>query len=193
MIKIIDNFLEPDYANTLEDFFIKKVPWYFIENNSVKGEKETVDSYGFFHVFAVHGKYTNTPYLKTVEPLIENIRKEIGYSKILRVRGDLTVYQNQKKIFDPHTDFIPGHEGVSYNHMTAIYYVNDSSGDTVFFKERCKGINDPFARDVKDLTVDKQVTPKKNRLVYFDGNIVHTGYAPLEHSNRILINLNFDN
>ena len=42
------------------------------------------------------------------------------------------------------------------------------------------------------LTIDKVVTPKRNRLIIFDGDIIHTGQAPITQNFRHLLNLNFD-
>jgi hypothetical protein len=37
----------------------------------------------------------------------------------------------------------------------------------------------------------ERVSPKANRLVLFDGNLLHTGSSPTKHKNRILINSNY--
>ena len=37
----------------------------------------------------------------------------------------------------------------------------------------------------------KRVTPKANRLIIFDGDIIHTGSSPSKNKKRILINSNF--
>ena len=57
-------------------------------------------------------------------------------------------------------------------HYSAVYYVNDSDGNTVIG--------------------DMKVAPRANRVVVFDGNIPHNGHSPCEHNNRIIINSNYD-
>lgn len=83
----------------------------------------------------------------------------------------------------PHVDGIR-----DFPYTAAVYYVNDSDGDTVFFKETINDIspnNIPF-----DMTVCKTVSPKKGRLVVFDGNIYHSSGKP-KNDIRCIINYNF--
>ena len=41
------------------------------------------------------------------------------------------------------------------------------------------------------LEVRDRVSPKANRLVFFEGDVIHTGMSPNRHKNRIIINSNF--
>ena len=78
------------------------------------------------------------------------------------------------------------HVDLATPHKTLIYYVNDSDGDTLIFKERYYGKADYSAK-----TIEKTITPKANRAVIFDGLKYHTGSVPTKN-NRIIINMNFD-
>jgi len=51
-----------------------------------------------------------------------------------------------------------------FDHLVVLYYVNDSDGDTVFFN--------------KQNEIVKSVSPKKGRVVAFDGSIYHGGGIP---------------
>ncbi len=62
-------------------------------------------------------------------------------------------------------------------HMVILYYCNDSDGDTFFFE-----------RDHK--TIIDRVSPKKNRMVVFDGMTPHASSYPTTPY-RVTINLNF--
>lgn len=62
-------------------------------------------------------------------------------------------------------------------HIVILYYCNDSDGDTFFFD-----------RDHK--TIIDRVSPKKNRMVVFDGMIPHASSYPTTPY-RVTINLNF--
>ena len=183
MIEVIDNFLDDKLSAKVEHYFENKLPWYFIDNISIK-ENEGLGNYGFYHVFVINNKFTTTEHLPAVEPVISKIQEKVNLPKILRVRADKTVWQNGfTKTYSPHTDFRKGYDGASDNFKSAIYYINDSSGDTIFFKER---------HNIDLLTIDRVVTPKRNRLIIFDGDIIHTGQAPITHNFRHLLNLNFD-
>jgi hypothetical protein len=51
-----------------------------------------------------------------------------------------------------------------FDHLVVLYYVNDADGDTVFFNEKNEII--------------KSVSPKRGRVVAFDGSIYHGGGVP---------------
>lgn len=68
------------------------------------------------------------------------------------------------------------HIDFPFPHTTAIYYVSDSDGDTVFYDgcdiiHRCK--------------------PEKGKAVVFDGSIYHASSCPINYNRRFVINLNF--
>ena len=59
-------------------------------------------------------------------------------------------------------------------HKVFLFYINDSDGDTFFFNNK---------------EIFKRITPKKNRLVIFDGNIKHAGTHPIKSEKRIVLNI----
>jgi hypothetical protein len=61
--------------------------------------------------------------------------------------------------------------------LSAIYYVNDSSGDTHFFND--------------DLKLIKKVSPKKGRGIIFNPTILHAGQSPIDSSLRFFIYMRF--
>jgi hypothetical protein len=67
--------------------------------------------------------------------------------------------------------------------MTAVYYINDSTGDTVIFNESYghKG----------ELTEKIRVSPKQGRLVLFNGHLLHAGNYPTTNTPRLIANINF--
>jgi hypothetical protein len=73
------------------------------------------------------------------------------------------------KVLTPHVDFLTPH-------FVCLFYINDSDGDTVFFNEQKEEI--------------KRVSPKKGRMVVFNGDILHAGSTPSKNV-RMFINYNF--
>ena len=67
--------------------------------------------------------------------------------------------------------------------------MNDSDGPTVIFNEKYEGSTEI---DQSKLTVQKEIEPKANRLLIFDGHYLHTGHTPAHHNNRVLLNSNFN-
>lgn len=90
--------------------------------------------------------------------------KTIYYGRIFLTNP----YNTDRKYAKPHTDMkIP--------HWVVLYYVNDSDGDTVFF-------------DNNENIIDS-VTPKRGRVVFFNGSILHGGGIPTKGPRCIV---NFD-
>jgi len=72
----------------------------------------------------------------------------------------------------------PAHIDFPFPNVATVYYVNDTDGDTIIYGQ-------------DRLEIKERVSPKANRLVIFDGDILHTGCSPIKHKTRILLNSNF--
>lgn len=78
------------------------------------------------------------------------------------------------------------HVDIPYPHQTFIYYVNDSSGDTVFFDQNFSGSHMPG-----DLRVIHRISPKAGRALAFDGSTYHSASSP-QSGFRCIVNINFN-
>jgi hypothetical protein len=67
-----------------------------------------------------------------------------------------------------------------------LYYVNDSDGDTFLFNRTKK--DGPIPKD-SELEILKRVSPKKGRVVLFDGSRYHSSSGPSKDV-RCIINFN---
>jgi hypothetical protein len=115
----------------------------------------------------------------TILPVITAIPYTI--KQMIRIKMNLCVYAHTDKPDAhgmPHVDFTEIKEPL----ISAIYYVNDSTGDTVIFNQRF-GQSGP-------LTVKARVSPRKGRLLVFDGALLHAGNTPKTNAPRININFN---
>lgn len=98
----------------------------------------------------------------------------------------------------PHTDFSQI-DGTKF--FTAIYYVNDSDGDTFIFNEKHiigvdmwnnKGEpNNDYLKIIQNLTIRERIKPKKGKLIIFRGDTLHAGCHPIDNDYRCVINYNF--
>ena len=119
----------------------------------------------------------NSPYITIIKSFTKLFltKYKIKTMEIFRAKVNLQLkLSNGKKHHHntPHKDF----ENPFMDHNVLLYYVNDSDGDTHFFK---------------GTKIVKSVSPKANRLVFFEGDVIHTGMSPNKHKNRIIINSNF--
>ena len=83
----------------------------------------------------------------------------------------------------PHVDGVR-----DFPFKAAVYYVNDSEGDTVFFKETTKQISPD--KIPNDLEIVQTISPKKGRLIVFNGDIYHASGKPKKDV-KCIINYNF--
>ena len=188
MIRIIDNYLTKSYANFLEDKLASREQvWFYRDdstftnstNNKIIDGTHPTFSFSFALCDFQNGMI-DSPYTNYVLPFIHQLFDDFNTSTLLRSRLDMTVYNPDGCRHTPHTDLrVPN--------LTCIYYVNDSDGDTVIYNERQTSNDLP---ETKEYTIAKSVTPRKNRLLVFDGDMIHTGHSPKKHMNRILINTN---
>jgi hypothetical protein len=189
----IDDVIPKVYQDQIEaEISSNRTPWFFLAESGRRAEVETSYS-GFthtvFHVDDVNpaGATMSALLLPLLFALCD--RANLPYQSLLRIRLGLF----PKTLIDvphhnPHVDF--------YNvpHRTAVYYVNDSDGDTFVFKETSNELNLEqslaHTREQK-FTVAARVSPKKGRIVCFDGKHYHASMHPMKAAYRMAITFNF--
>ena len=187
MIYVIDNFVSTSYFHEIQEHIDSPwQEWYYQDNISFMEKKGKIGYFGFNQYL----KEDNQDYLdhytaRLLKPLILLIQQRTGCKNLIRSRLDLTTYRGESKILEPHIDF------ADREHISTIFYIKDSDGNTVIYNEKYK-IGDPTDFQLENLTIQKEIKPKANRLVIFDGLYVHKGHTPGEHNSRILLNSNFN-
>lgn len=177
MFKIIDNLLPESYLKNLQEYFLnQRCDWNF--NNILTSEEshQNLGSFGF--VIRLHWNQAfvdNFAGNLSRQLIITSQNKVTEITKIshrvVRARADMTLYNPEKYRHELHTDY-------SYEHTTAIFYLNSSDGNTLLF-------------DREGANLLTEVEPIENRLLIFDGLLQHTGHSPSMHKSRVLINMNF--
>ena len=178
---VIDNFLTPSYQQALlQRMNGPSFEWYYQNNLTSISEQGNYEDIGFSHWFWRMGdtSWVRGTDASLVIPLGYQLKDTIGASNILKMRGDMTLYNKNNYKHSPHIDITD----VTYSYYTAIYYVNDSDGDTIIFNETPPS---------NKYTIKEKIFPKANRVVIFEGSYAHTGHSPSKHKNRILINSNY--
>ena len=184
--KLIDNFLTKSYhKDILELMTSSDFDWYY-NNNIASGSlvsSTNLNEYGFAHTFwhKMTGQ-RNTPHSHFIKPLLYQIMDVANRDFILRARADMVTWSKEDYIHQSHVDF-------EVSNIAAVFYVNETDGDTVFYNIKPEDV--PKNKDYKNLKEYDRVSPKANRLVLFDGNLLHAGCSPTNHKTKILINSNF--
>lgn len=180
-MQIVENFLDDVYADELESIFVSNNFPIYYTNDTVRYDIDgayrsnlTKNEPQFIHVFFNDLKI-NSDFFVLVRPLLLKINELIGLNyNLLNCKLNLNVQSNdfgKENYYAPHVDF------TQKDCITAIYYVIDSDGDTLFFDD--------------NFNITDRVNPKKNKLVIFDTAIIHAGQAPSTYKTRMLLNINF--
>ena len=183
MIQIIDNVVSSRYQNDLEEtFFSKDFPWCL--NDSITGTDDS-NHFGLAHSI-IKAREIRSHKLDYVLPLVFEIadKSNSDVSKIYAARAFMQVPRNCD---DQHDHF---HVDVLQNHIVFLYYLNDSDGDTIILNKKCTDSNQAFyGGEYTESDVLERVTPKKGRVVVFDGMHYHAAGIPKENYRAVL---NFD-
>jgi hypothetical protein len=195
MIQLIKNVFNEFDSNLIEKkILLSDFPWYYKPNFQldINTNNTSLSDYGFVHVVYRDGisdsfmkNYCDT----TLNQMLKDT--DITVNEILRVKINLSTYTGENTIQTPHVDLRHSIQKESY--YTAIYYVNDSDGDTTIYNLKDTFTDEEDHKQIlnKDLDILQSIPHKKNTGVVFDGNYFHSGNFPLKHKNRININFNF--
>ena len=192
---IYDNFLPDFIANDIEKMFTSNdVPYYFHPNSCgeydnpyydlyLKNKDKIVEAPQFCHYFYDwhHEHPRNSDYMNY--PLkVLNVFKDkfddISFN-LIRMKANMQL-QNKKSDYEytamPHRDF-------NFEHVVLLYYVNDSDGDTILFED---------TDTTNELKIAHRIQPKKNRLLVFDGNWLHSSSVPIKSEYRVVFNYDLE-
>jgi hypothetical protein len=192
MIKIIDDIIPTGIQNTLEKKILHpNFPWGRMSSSDLAEEaslgyivskrKEFADEYIIDPPQCYHNILIDQqpgPYFEWFTPILDAIKLENMH--ILRMKMNFNfpfIGSTEKNYGIPHVD-LPNEE----IYTTGIYYLTDADRDTILFNEK-RGY-------IGKLTVQKRVSPKKGRIVLFNGNTLHAACPPISNRPRIVININ---
>jgi hypothetical protein len=188
----IDDIIPRLYQDQIEaETTSEKMAWFFSRESARRVEVAT--SYGGFSHVAYRFNDQNasqSPLTALLLPLLFSYCEKAGvpFKTLLRIRlGLFTQNAASGPYHNPHVDFyLP--------HQNALYYVNDSDGDTFIFNETYDEVSlersVDFTRDGK-FTTARRISPKKGRMIGFDGKHYHASMHPVQSSHRIAIAFSF--
>ena len=156
-IILIENFISKQYQQVLLSFIENgDLPLYY--NSNTIGpyklnypEHNVIEYPQFTHAFVSNGNVASDFWVK-FEPIVFNFL----------AKEHFTIHTDSKDV-----------EG-----FTAIYYINDSDGETLFFNKT-------------GTEIIKKISPKQGSMVYFNNKIPHAGQPPKNNNYRSVINFNW--
>lgn len=165
------------------------MPWY-ICNTDYYDNYSDINSQKWQHI-AYHKNVTASaigPYLEmAVWEAFSKTNQNVD--ELIRIRCSMTEIGHDHFVGGPHVD-------TNTPHMTALFYLNDSDGDTILYNEKYDPSKrlDQYAyyeQYIKTPTVNKTVTPEENKMFWFDGLTYHSSNSPTKTSKRYIINVNY--
>ena len=196
-MKILNDLLPKSYQQELYNLLSSaNFPWYYSptsvptnpDNFQWAVDDNTVDTSQFVHTFYYNNQRLSDFY-NIIQPILLFAEYHTGevFNKVHRVKANLltknqSIQENQYTT--PHTDEYLINSGGDSKYKTLLYYVNDSDGETTFFKERFA-----YYTRYKELTLDTKIKPTQGTCAIFDSNIFHCSKPPSKFDNRIVINI----
>ena len=162
MFKIKNNFVSSNLLKKINSLITNEnFPWYFQDGITTKKDKKVY----FTHLLYSFNKINSQFYESIMPEFIEKLQ----IKNLLRVK--LNLYTQTHKIIEHHY-----HTDSSANepHTTALFYVNENNGFTIFKK--------PF----------KKIKSEKNKCVIFDGSKEHKSTTCTNKLYRSTLNINYE-
>jgi len=176
----VKNFLPRSLHNLLKSkVYSNSFPWFYAED--ITGQSSDNTNGGFSHTLFDGENLTASEFYKEFIPIYACMHDISGINPkdLLRMRIGFLTPREVLKCNNPHVDY-------NKNHFTALYYFDNSDGDTYIFNERCT------EQQTKQPTIFETVRPEENKLVIFDGTRFHSSSNPNKFSRRTVLTINFE-
>ncbi len=167
-IIVKDNYLPDHMFEPIRNYFMgNECYWYY--NGNYSGGYPQME-HVFHNELVGTQRYPNTPMIASQGmEVMSSVLKSFDYAALIRIRAICNWRTGTMTQREYHVD-------VPFDCTTAIYYLHDSDGCTLFED----GDNEPF-----------EVETKANRLVEFPSQYRHSTTTFTTPNRRILINFNF--
>jgi len=194
--RVYDQLIPPSYQQALADQLLgPEFPWHFLgstllgENNPTyhltdMGPPDSgLDTPQMYHTFynrTFEPDRKPSSYYALVKPMLYFIEQQanITITSVHRIKANLlSPIEGVAGHHIPHIDYR------DRDYVSVVYYVNDSDGDTVFFRERGNGLTQHA-----EFNLLNQLTPKRGSAVLFDSCQFHASSLPITASTRVVIN-----
>lgn len=188
-IYIFDDFIPKSYSDEIEFVMLNICRWQFKKDVTIPESRNEFNqikpSPAFGHLLFGENQQQSEQHIYLL-PMIHCALQKINMfpTGIQLGRSFL-----QLPLSDKFNKIDPLHVDSNRDHIVVLYYVLDSDGDTIITSTKRTGPYTKDGMDVKDHTIIKKVTPKKGRVVIFNGALYHTAEQP-SHDIRCVINYN---
>ena len=178
-IWVFDDIVDKETQDKIENCLLaNNFPWYYIADITDPSKMHQKRP-GHQHYFVIKNEIVSD-FHNELLPVIDASCKKIGfeYKKIVQGRAFLQLplkgVTSKDEPDTPHID-------LKYKHLVILYYVTTAEGDTVITNQKTYNGGHFSKRE--------RVTPKKGRVVVFDGTYWHWAHQT-DNSVRVVANYN---
>jgi len=169
----LDKFFELK-KNMSTNFF----GWYFQTDVTHGLESKDPTRFGFRHAFYLNGELNSdyAHFVLPIIPIIENMTNK-KLEKIHTIHANLTLNHGMQHNGLIHKDMTNLTDTKTAKRYAAVFYIDDSDGDTVFYDDNQK-------------TEIHRQTPLSNSIIIFPANTYHSAFLPTQNPIRRVVNFN---
>lgn len=180
ILEVVDKQYQNEIYKLLTDVDFS---WHFLEDTTHEYANDSQNSTPSFVNLIYHPNNKESPHAEFFKPLVNSIleKSNLKLNELLRIRAGFLL--NTKYILPnmPYKYNTP-HRDYEQEHYTAVYYVNESDGDTVIFHEIEKS---------EQYRIMHKSRPDKGKALLFNGWHYHASTCPKMCTKRIAITINF--
>ena len=177
-------FVDPVYQQAMYKYVTDiNFPWHFMEDATTELiNTVAVSTPSFGHLVYYH-KHEENPHFDFFKPMLDAIETKCNMkvNKLLRMRLGFLLNTKYPLPSMPYKFNTP-HKDYDQEHFTAVYYVNQTDGETVIFNE-----TEPAAKYYPM----HRCMPERNKLLLFNGMHYHSSTCPKVFTKRIALTINF--
>lgn len=191
-VLVFDDIIPKSYQDQLESQLLSPTSYQWAYKEDITFPKEFIREHNLMTSpvmslgLAQGGEIMNSDLVLAISGLIHATCDRINFplKQIVEGRGFLHFPLPEFRRREHNTPHVDG----EFPHLVFLYYVIDSDGDTVVYNETIDdyGVEDSLG---KEFTVKASVTPRKGRMIVFDGKHYHSSTTPAENM-RCILNLN---
>lgn len=184
---ILDDLIEEELQNKIQDAMFD-CNWQIVMDNTYAYDPKSFgEKYKrFLNPFKydispsiITNLISNKEIFKIFFPVIEKTCNHINFNLeeinrcIAGIQG-VQVIRKQNKVCNIHIN-------QEEPHLVLLYYVNDADGETILFHETLDDVQyeeGTYPDDNHEFNVASKITPKKGRILLFDGRTYHSASSP---------------
>jgi len=171
---IFDDLVPTQYQDFLcGELDPRRLTWEFLRDITYVDVADKAPNPAFQHIVFRDGTPQSTAHYVLLPLLyLACARQKLNIQELIRIKINLFPNRSKSEPNLPHVDFCDPH-------WVMLYYPFDSDGDTVFYTD---------STATEELG---RVSPKKGRVLLFDGSLHHSSSNPTQYSDRVSVNYNF--